>query len=67
LERQPDGSLLQAGDHPAPVAHLGIDEHRRGRPADSWMRAPANTLSWRTGGDCTFNGSAALSVVTVGD
>jgi len=35
---------------PAPVAHLGIDEHRRGRPRWSEMSRPGSTCSSRTGG-----------------
>ena len=35
---------------PAPVAHLGIDEHRRGRPGGSWMRTPGSTCCSPTGG-----------------
>ena len=38
------------GQPPAPVAHLGIDEHRRGRPGGGPMRKPASTFSWPTGG-----------------
>ena len=37
------------GQAPAPVAHLGIDEHRRGRPGGGWMRTPGNTSCSRTG------------------
>jgi hypothetical protein len=40
---------LPDGD-PAPVAHLGIDEHRRGRPRWSGTRRPGSTCSSRTGG-----------------
>ena len=36
---------------PAPVAHLGIDEHRRGRPGGGWMRRPGSTCCSRTGGN----------------
>ena len=35
---------------PAPVAHLGIDEHRRGLPGGGSMSRPGNTCCWRTGG-----------------
>ena len=35
---------------PALVAHLGIDEHRRGRPGGGWMRTPGDTSCSRTGG-----------------
>jgi hypothetical protein len=34
----------------APVAHLGIDEHRRGRAASPWTRRPGSTPCSRTGG-----------------
>ena len=30
---------------PVPVAHLGIDEHRRAGPAGGWMRRPGSTAA----------------------
>ena len=35
---------------PSPVAHLGIDEHRRGRPAGAPALTPGSTCSWRIAG-----------------
>ena len=35
---------------PAPVAHLGIDEHRRGRPVLPMMRAAGSMCCWLTAG-----------------
>ena len=48
---------------PAPVAHLGIDEHRRGRPGGGPMRRPASTFCSRTAGtpvSLTCPGTGAL-------
>jgi hypothetical protein len=36
---------------PAPVAHLGIDEHRPGRPGGAPMSRPGSTCCSQTGGN----------------
>ena len=45
--RRSDPVLMQA---PAPVVHLGIDEHRRGLAGGAPACRPGRTSCWRTGG-----------------